>query len=144
MCPLVSSSQRRAWLSEFAVIVVGVLVALGVDDARQFLADRSLEADLLVRMTRDLEVDANDLRGAYTMGKRRRWLYEQLLAAGDPQSTMQPRSYPELEILEATSAMSHRQWDSIGAPLSQLIMFPEFDLSDDSYLVYGDGRHGFS
>jgi len=133
----VSGKRRRAWAGEFGVIVIGVLVALGVDDARQFIADRSLEADLLLRMTSDLESDADDLRGAYLMGKRRLWLYEQLIVPGDVESASQVGSYPELEVLDATRSRSAPPSDSIGAPLAQLVMFPEFDLSDDTYVEMG-------
>lgn len=109
----VSARGRRAWLGEFGVIVIGVLVALGVDGARQFVADRALEEDLLVRVRNDLDSDADDLVGAYTSGKRRLWTYERLMADDGPSTTIQPLPYPELESLLAASTGSARPGDSI-------------------------------
>lgn len=46
------------WLGEFVVIVVGVLVALGVDSWRQGRADVSREINYLQRLSEDLAVDS--------------------------------------------------------------------------------------
>ena len=58
-------------VGEFAVIVLGVLVALGFDDWRQNRADRELEQYLLGRLSNDLVADATDLKLAQVMAARR-------------------------------------------------------------------------
>ncbi len=52
---------RRLGL-EFIVIVIGVLVALAVDDWRQARADHALEKHLLSSLRADLEADENDAK----------------------------------------------------------------------------------
>lgn len=47
--------------AEFLVIVVGVLVALGVDQWAQDRRDRSLEAEYLERLLEDLRYDLEEL-----------------------------------------------------------------------------------
>lgn len=55
---------RRGWTrlgAEFFVIVVGVLVALGVDDFRARRADIAMEHFLLTQLREDLEADRREL-----------------------------------------------------------------------------------
>ena len=52
------------WLGEFAIIVVGVLVALAVDSYREDLIDVEREQIYLTNLHTDLEVDANNLLAA--------------------------------------------------------------------------------
>ena len=49
------------WLGEFIVIVLGVLVALAVDDWRDYRSDRVLEQHLIGRLAADLRADEADL-----------------------------------------------------------------------------------
>ena len=54
-----ATTWRRLGL-EFAVVVIGILAALGVDDWRQFRTDRQLEQHLLSSLLEDLRIDEQD------------------------------------------------------------------------------------
>jgi hypothetical protein len=129
---------------EFVVIVVGVLVALAVDDFAQRRADRELEGHLTERLWTDLAADAGDLALAQTQVARRRWLFaafEESLRTGQPPASP-PDSLVRMEgaarLLEDAGrpgeAADAREWtDPIARPLLSLRRKPEFDLSDDAY-----------
>lgn len=55
------TTTMKRWLGEFVVIVVGVLVALGVDDLRSARDDRQQEAYYLEMLARDLSADTAEL-----------------------------------------------------------------------------------
>ena len=55
-----NGSLVRRLVGEFGVIVLGVLVALGVDDWEEGRRDRALERSLLGRMEAELLVDGVD------------------------------------------------------------------------------------
>ena len=57
------STARRS-VGEFAVIVMGVLVALGVDDLRQTGEERRIEREAYVQLLEDLRLDSIDLAEA--------------------------------------------------------------------------------
>jgi hypothetical protein len=54
----------RRSLAEFTVIVIGVLVALGVDDWRQTGEERRIERQAYVQLLEDLRLDSTDLANA--------------------------------------------------------------------------------
>jgi hypothetical protein len=61
---MTSSRSRIPWprlVAEFLVIVVGVLVALGVDQWVQDRQDRALEAEYLERLLADVRYDLDEL-----------------------------------------------------------------------------------
>jgi hypothetical protein len=131
------------WLGELAVIVVGVVVALAVDDRGQDLADRRLEANLLERLQEDLVADAGDLAWAQVTLARRQWLYgaiTETLAGVDP-STLQPpdsliRADWALGLMEAAErreTSSATGWRPHEEPLRTLAGGVQFDLADDSF-----------
>jgi hypothetical protein len=135
-------NQRRGrWLGEFVVIVLGVLVALAVDDWAQHRSDRNVESDLLERLREDLVADAADLALAQSQVARRLWLFEELeraLRDGTPPSPP-PDSLLNLDrispLLEAAGRSDpFEDWHApLEAPLLALRGYPEFDISDDSY-----------
>ena len=96
------------------MIVLGVLVALGVDDLRQGVSDRRLEQELLERLRADLVADAEDLERAQGQVVRRLWVLEALVADASPDAD------PPFPALIAT-------------PLRPFNNLPEFDLFDDAY-----------
>lgn len=53
--------STKGWMGEFVVIVVGVLVALGVDDFRSTMDDRNLETYYLEQLSGDLASDEAEL-----------------------------------------------------------------------------------
>ncbi len=70
------ANQRRRELTgrlaaEFAIIVLGVLVALGVDDWRSGQADLKREAYFLDSLIEDLEADLVDFQAAYANAQAR-------------------------------------------------------------------------
>lgn len=73
---LVSGASRREWplgrrlAAEFVVIVVGVLVALAVDAAREARAERMLEAGYLHQLAADLSATAVELEEAISVDGR--------------------------------------------------------------------------
>ena len=89
-------SEKRSirWIGEFVVIVLGVLVALGVDDWRQYRTDRELEQHLLDRLATDLAADATDLAVAQSMVARRVWVLDELTIEIDEEvpSVQAPRA----------------------------------------------------
>jgi hypothetical protein len=68
---------------EFIVIVVGVLVALAVDDWRQTRADRELEKHLLTSLRADLEVDEIDAKFQQEAEQQLRDAVDHILAVVD-------------------------------------------------------------
>lgn len=73
---------RRLGL-EFIVIVVGVLVALAVDDWRQTRADHQLERHLLTSLRADLEADETDAKYQEEAEQRLRDAADHILAVVD-------------------------------------------------------------
>lgn len=109
-----SEKRWTRWISELAVIVLGVLVALGVDDLRQGMSDRRLELELLDRVRADLVADADDLARAQGQVARRLLVLEALTAAApDLDSVPQGLRMRPLRVFASN--------------------FPEFDLFDDAY-----------
>jgi hypothetical protein len=132
------------WLSELAVIVIGVLAALAVDDFAQYRTDRGIEAHLMERLEDDLAADAADLAIAQVQVARRIWLFSELertlgsqVAPSAPADSLISieRAVALLEAVGRHGDVVHaRRWDDpIGRPLQTLEGTPEFDLSDDSY-----------
>ncbi len=73
---------RRLGL-EFIVIVIGVLVALAVDDWRQTRADRALEKHLLTSLRADLEADEFDAQYQQEAEQKLRDAVDHILAVVD-------------------------------------------------------------
>jgi hypothetical protein len=73
---------RRLGL-EFIAIVLGVLVALAVDDWRQSRADRELEKHLLTSLRADLEADENDAKFQQKAEQKLRDAVDHILAVVD-------------------------------------------------------------
>jgi hypothetical protein len=111
----VSEKRWARWIGELAVIVLGVLVALGVDDLRQGMSDRRLELELLERVRADLVADAEDLGRAHRQVGLRLWVLEALTTEmpSDPDSTFERLSERPLRVFARN--------------------LPEFDLFDDTY-----------
>ena len=63
-------SLRRG-VAEFAVIVAGVLVALGVDEWRESLRDHTSETLYVERLIDDLRADTAELSGALVRGEEK-------------------------------------------------------------------------
>lgn len=135
-------TRGMQWWGEFFVIVLGVLVALAVDDAAQYRADRQLEAHLLERLGEDLRADAADLAIAQVQVARRQWMFGALaqglgggVVPAPPDSVIRmERQYALLESLGSESARFALDWPGVyDRPLGMLGGYPEFDISDDSY-----------
>jgi len=132
----------RRWIGEFAAIVLGVLVALGVDGGRQSLADRDLEQHLLQRMTVDLMNDAADLAQLQMELARREWMLW-VLTAGTESPDVIPS--PPDSLLDATRGNDlmmaigrgtpgfFNEWRHTQDPWRTLARMGSFDLSDDSF-----------
>lgn len=131
------------WLGELVVIVAGVLIALGVDDYRQDVADRRLEANLLERLQGDLVADAGDLASAQLILARRQWLYggiTEILEGADPSALQPPDSLIRadwalgpMEAAERREVAGATEWRPHEEPLQTLAGGVQFDLSDDSF-----------
>ncbi len=135
-------TRKTQLLGEFIVIALGVLVALAVDDAVQYRADRQLEAHLLERLSEDLKADAQDLAFTQVQVARRQWLFGAIAEAFEtgvlsppPDSVVRmERQYALLEALGNPGADFAIDWPEVGErPLGMLGGYPEFDISDDSY-----------
>ena len=68
-------------VSEFVVIVLGVLVALGVDEWREAQKQREVREQLIAGLIADLEGDRRDYEQVRNMGRRRLQYCRALLAA---------------------------------------------------------------
>jgi len=64
------TDKLRWLLTETVVVVVGILIALGVDDYRSYRADRELEIDYLNRIEADLESDLDIIERVWNRGIR--------------------------------------------------------------------------
>lgn len=129
---------------EFLVIVVGVLVALAVDDWRQYRQHRELERDLLNRLEAELVADAADLATARREIGARLWVLDAILAGlGDVSAAerLNPTRLDSLTrpvVVDSLRAAAGRgptwTFDPVEEPLGRAFMlWPEFDLSDDAY-----------
>jgi hypothetical protein len=134
----------RRMAGEFVVIVVGVLVALAVDDWRDYRKERRLEAHLLERLEGDLLVDAADLAVAELVLRRRSWIFSEIDAA--VRTGRAPRPMPDavarIADVDAKVRDARRTelvaaeplWlDIVGDPLWSLYFTPEFDQADDAF-----------
>lgn len=133
----------RTSIGEVLIIVLGVLLALAVDDWRQSRQDRALEAALLERMRDELLADAADLASARREVLARLWVLDAVLAhVGDQAATLRLR--PELlDSLQNPVAVDSLRaevgrapvstLDPIERPLATFLRWPEFDLSDGAY-----------
>lgn len=133
--------RSMRWLGEVVVIIVGVLVALGVDDWRQGVADRQLEAALLERLEEDLVADAGDLAFARVVLARRHWVYSAIteaLSGVDPSTLLPPDSLvqPDWALVPMVAANrpeadGQGDWNPHRRPLQSSAV--QFDISDDSF-----------
>lgn len=124
---MAKEKRWRSLLAEFVVIVVGVLVALGVDDFRDAREDQRLEVYLINRLSDDLERDFEDLDRVILRAERRVWLANAFLQGiGDPfAEEMVP--YPE----RGEDGTLH---DPGANPWTELSIWTDFDLSDATYV----------
>jgi hypothetical protein len=101
---MTTEKRWKRLLAEFTIIVVGVLVALAVDDYRNERADRGLEEHLLVRLRADIQRDLEDLDQVVFRAQRRRWVANALLRGiGDP-AAEEVTPYPSEVVLEDPSS----------------------------------------
>jgi hypothetical protein len=131
------------WIGEFLVIVVGVLVALAVDDWVQDRSDRKLEVHLLERLAEDLVADAADLAIAQVQVARRQWLFDTVASAlAGVTPSLPPDSLVAMEkhaaLIDAAGRSDGadfvRSWiKPLEMPLMVLNGIPDFDVSDGSY-----------
>jgi len=140
---LTSRSVVGRLVGEFTVIVLGVLVALAVDDWNQYRNDREVEAGILARMADELVADGADLATADWDAHARLWVLDAMLSGlGDQQAAR--RLTPERRDSLARpvfrdslrAAASRGAADSVDLDVEPLSIFryrPEFDLSSDSY-----------
>jgi hypothetical protein len=131
--------------AEFLVIVVGVLVALAVDDVRDWRNERQLEAHLLERLEEDLVADAADLAIAEFVLERRAWILSELdagLRDGRPARPIPPGTLLTNERIVLLDAAGRPEvglrtdstWYRVDLnPLWKLESTPDFDQSDDAY-----------
>lgn len=131
------------WAGEFAVIVLGVLVALAVDDWNAARQDRALERSLLDRMETGLLADGADLATAAADAQLRLWVLDALLAGlGDGRAQARMTSVRRDSLYDSARRDSLRARvgrgplappDVDGEPLAGFRYRPEFDLSDTAY-----------
>ena len=129
-----TKNRWNTLVAEFIIIVVGVLVALGVDDIRESREDRRLEEHLVARLLVDLGRDLEDLERVTLRARRRAWIADAcLLGVGDP-SAEGGTPYPSWTG-EATppSGLPNPSDDPDSAPLEEFHAGTEFDLSDATY-----------
>jgi hypothetical protein len=138
------ADRARRLVGEFLVIVIGVLVALAVDDWRDYRNERALEAHLLERLREDLRADAGDLAIAESVLRRRTWIFSEIdagLREGRPGRPMPDSvAFPvglDRILAEAGRPEPLREdplWVAVDEhPLYYLVSTPEFDMSDDAF-----------
>ena len=113
-------SKLRSVAGEFFVIVAGVLVALGVDEWRENLADQALEAEYLQRLRTDLESDtANFAWFERVLEAKESVLLD--LKSDDPirrlqghENLIQDLVYSDFKALPSSQASTFRELQSTG------------------------------
>ena len=130
-------------IGEFVVIVLGVLVALGVDDWNQERSDRELEINLLDRMQSELLADGADLASADVDARARDWVLDAVLAElgdEDAAARLKPQRLDSLRhptrrdsLRAAAGRGASPPFDLVARPLRIFRYRPEFDLSSDAY-----------
>lgn len=129
-------------IGEFLIIVLGVLVALAVDDWAQQREDHALEAELLTRMEAELVADGADLASAEREVRARLWVLDAVLAElGDAAAAdrLRPGRLDSLQrpvLVDSLRAAARRgptwSFDPVGEPMGRAFtLWPEFDLSND-------------
>ena len=76
--------RLRSGVGELLVIVLGVLIALGVDSWRSGLQDRASEADYLASLLHDLRTDSLEYEAVSTVLRRAQFYTGQTLALTSP------------------------------------------------------------
>jgi hypothetical protein len=121
-------------LAEFLVIVLGVLVALGVDDWRQASADKELGEHLVARIAQDLDEDLGELERVTLRAQRRIWLTDAVLWDLEGEAGSLATSFPEGTADAVGDCIpTCDPYSPEFSPLSVLGMFTQFDLTDGTY-----------
>jgi len=121
-------------LGEFAIIVVGVLVALAVDDLRQDFEDGRTEEHILHRLARDVERDLDDLDRVILRAERRIWVAEALLREmRDPWAEAESPLPERGAWADPSRSAFDLPFDPVQRPLREFLTWTEFDLSEATY-----------
>jgi hypothetical protein len=96
-------------LGEFAIVVVGILVALGLDDLNEARKDRVLETQYLSELVVDLRSDSLELMENRATAMDRLFVAEQVLRSTDPDWRISGSGTPE-EVVTALRA----EWEELG------------------------------
>ncbi len=134
--PLTGQNLRRYLLyaaGEILLVVIGILIALEINDYQKWKTDRAEEISYLSRLLSDLEKDYIDITEANNFAFRRimisTWVLELL---GDNTATFEPKIILK-KGQNAFPAPSDWTSDSLGLALGRLWAIRIFDHSDITY-----------
>lgn len=129
--------MKKSWrrvAGEFGVIVVGVLVALAVDDFRQSVEDRLTERHVLTRLLKDVGRDLEDLDRVILRAERRIWVVNALMRElGDPHAEDETPLPTGRGMANPDRFPVDFEFDPWTRPLEEFETWTEFDLSDATY-----------
>jgi hypothetical protein len=118
---------------EIILVVIGILIALKINDWQKEKQDRREEKAYLASMVSDLELDLEDIRESNHFALRRiatsTWVLAQL---GDSSTYFQPKTTLQ-QAMETAPVPATWTKDSIGIALSELLRLRIFDHHDVTY-----------
>ncbi len=120
-------------IGEIILVVVGILIALAINDRRHSKQDRQDEKIYLSRLVEDLSMDNVDIKEANLFAYKRitisTWILEHL---GDSSLNFEPKS---LLKKAAEAAPIHQNWtkDSLGLAITRLLSARIFDHNEVTF-----------
>ena len=116
-------------IAEFAVIVIGILVALGVDEWREAVGEREGEVQYVERLVQDLLADSSTMARAISVGQSKMTSLDSVMQA--LQDPLQVRRSPSLAVPSLTFTYSR--------PDLQMTTFQELMATGSLSLIRDDG-----
>lgn len=130
-------SSRKGFVSalgEFAIVVVGILVALGLDDLNQARKDRVLETQYLSELTVDLQSDSLEVIENRATAMDRLFVAERVLRSADPDWRISAYGAPE----EVVTALRAEWEESGGCARSVIVCLGDYRVFDGNRGAYDE------
>jgi hypothetical protein len=121
-------------LREFAIVVIGILVALGLDDLNQARKDRVLETQYLSELAVDLQSDSLELIENRSVAMNRLFVAERVLRSSDSDWRISDLGTPE----EVITALRDEWEESGGCSWSVIVCVGDYRVFDGNRGAYDE------